>query len=268
MKSGRRAEVSRRGPEAFNRYFGEVFGSRWPALRTSLEAPVSRERLVNPFGLDDYELDAASARVARALEVSAGDRVADICSSPGGKALVSIFAVQGQAQWHCNDLSVARVARLRAVLHDCLPPAVLANIRVSSGDGARFGLMHAGQFDRVLADVPCSGERHLLKSARELSRWSEMGSKRLAVRQHAILCAALDSVREGGRVVYSTCSLSPHENDGVIAKLSRSRSGRFVIVSGPDEGEPTAFGRLLLPDRTGGAGPMFYAILTKVRGPS
>jgi 16S rRNA C967 or C1407 C5-methylase (RsmB/RsmF family) len=250
----------------FEEHFEGLYKERWSSLRAGLLELDIKTELKNPFGkpYHDYRLDPASLYPVKALAGERGMSFADFCASPGGKTLASVFAVHGEGDWYVNDLSPARVARLKAVLHDCLPPAVLARVRVSTGDASRWGMKFPGQFDRVLVDAPCSGERHLLAKPEELARWSLKGVKGLQVRQHALLCAALDSAKSGGRVVYSTCSIHPLENDGVIAKLMKSREGLFRVLAVHEElGEPTEHGWILLPDRAG-CGPIYFSVLEKV----
>lgn len=249
--------------EEFAQYFLEVYGTRWVDLRQALLNEPRKTVLRNPFGLQDYSLDEASLLPVRNLELVADLSSADFCASPGGKLIAAIFAVGGHGRWMCSDLSPARVKRLKAVLHDCLPPEILRNVEVVQTDASRWGLRRPEEFDRVLLDAPCSGERHLLESPKELARWSLNGSKRLAVRQHALLCSAFDSVRVGGRVVYSTCSISPLENDGVIEKLMKSRRGKFSVKTPrSDLGEATEHGWIILPDRAG-CGPIYCAVLER-----
>src|SRR5262245_49411486 len=115
-------------------HFAGIYGPRWPSLLESLLSPAGAKVLLNnPFGLQDYSLDEASLVPASALGVADGDRVADFCSAPGGKLLAMIFAA-ARAGISCsflaNDLSPARVQRLKAVLHDCVAPEVLARVDV------------------------------------------------------------------------------------------------------------------------------------------
>jgi 16S rRNA C967 or C1407 C5-methylase (RsmB/RsmF family) len=254
----------------FEEFFEGVYGARWPAIYRALRAqPVDKVLLQNPFGLQDYQVDPASLGPAEALGLEAGHSVADFCSAPGGKLIAALFAAAKSGGLNgvrvkANDLSPARVQRLKAVLHDCLPPEILKQIEVSRGDASRWGMKFPAQFDRVLIDAPCSGERHLLKSPQEADRWSQKSSKRLAVRQHALLCAGLDSAVSGGRVVYSTCSISPLENDGVIERLEESRAGLFrILPAPPGAGEATRYGRLVLPDAEA-CGPIYTAVLEKI----
>jgi 16S rRNA C967 or C1407 C5-methylase (RsmB/RsmF family) len=121
-------------------------------------------------------------------------------------------------------------------------------------------------FDRVLVDAPCSGERHLLANKSELEVWSPARSKNLAVRQYALLASALAVVKRGGRVVYSTCSISPLENDGVVAKLLKKRPGEVRILKPEglsDKTEPTEHGAIVLPDRDG-RGPIYFSVIERV----
>ncbi len=249
----------------FDEYFSQVYGERWPELLNALKAEPRKRVLKNPFGspYQDYSLDEASLWPARCLDARKGEYIADFCAAPGGKLLALIFSLEGEARFFANELSQARMARLKAILHDTLPEDVMARVRPQKGDAALLGKKFPAIFDRILVDAPCSGERHLLSSPNELQRWSLKGSKRLAVRQNALLCAAIDAVKPGGRVVYSTCSISPLENDSVIERLSRSRSGKFKVLKIEGEmGEPTEHGWLILPDKYG-CGPIYTAVLER-----
>ena len=81
-----------------------------------------------------------------------------------------------------------------------------------------------------------------------------------------MLVSAMDVVKKGGIIVYSTCALSPVENDGVIEKLEKKRTGRFKLVT-PDIpfGEPTKYGWHILPDTSGGRGPMYIAKIMRIQ---
>lgn len=268
MKRKLREEKNSPKPDrasGFEEYFAGIYKERWPALLAGLSREPRHELLKNPFALNlqDYSLDAASLLPPRALAPQHGERVADFCASPGGKSLAMIFALNGEADFECNDLSPLRVARLKAIFHDCLPPHVRERVRVFKSDASRWGQGKPEQFDRVLVDAPCSGERHMIESPQELARWSLKGAKRLAIRQNALLCSALDSVRSGGRVVYSTCSINPLENDGVIEKLMKSRPGKFRVLQFTAEiGEPTEYGWIVLPD-VNDCGPIYLSVIEK-----
>ena len=104
----------------------------------------------------------------------------------------------------------------------------------------------------------------IIGSPESLKDWATSRSKQLSMRQHSLLCAALDATRSGGRVVYSTCSVSSRENDGVLKQLHKSREGQFRLVRNADTaGEATEFGRIYLPDRDYG-GPIYCAVVEKI----
>jgi 16S rRNA C967 or C1407 C5-methylase (RsmB/RsmF family) len=250
--------------EAFEAYFETTFGARWQsALRPALCAPAEKVPLENPFGESSYLIDLASLEPVLALDLHPGMEYLDTCAAPGGKALAAIYAVRGELSARLNDSSRDRLQRLKAVLYDYCPAEIVEKMRITCSDGARIGGREPETFDRVLADVPCSAERHHLQSGKKME-WSQGTSKGLSVRQHAILCSALDACKPGGRVVYSTCSLSPLENDGVIEKLLKSRKGQFEVLRNVRElGEATTHGKIILPDRYPGFGPIYYSVLQK-----
>ncbi len=272
---------------SFERYYQELFPERWPALKAALAADPATVRL--EAGLrQPYFLDMASVIAAAALAVQPGERVLDLCAAPGGKSLVLALAAGPSGSLTANDRSSERRSRLRRVLSDHLPPELLARVRVSSHDAARWGLHERGAYDRVLADVPCSSERHLVASPQLVARWSPARTRHLAIQAYAILASGLDAARAGGTLLYATCALSPHENDEVIGKLLERR-GRELALDGPGllaeslaesavlrtllpagrrglSPELTRFGLQLWPDKAQGMGPIYFARIEKRAG--
>ena len=280
---------SARGPAAFEQYYGTLYADRWGRLReallTSEPGAAFADRLEKP-----YRLDPASVLAAAALDVCPGHRVLDLCAAPGGKSLV-LASMLGETgleggELVCNERSATRRARLHRVLDEHLPPSIRRLARVTGHDAARWALHEPAAYDRVLADVPCSSEQHVLRSAGALAEWSPSRTRRLAAGAYAIGCAAVDAVRPGGRVVYATCALSPLENDGVVTRLIGRGRGtlqaadtpRFIAcaverhrdllpheyASGSIPGEPTQYGVMILPDRDHGMGPMYVAVLERI----
>ena len=95
--------------------------------------------------------------------------------------------------------------------------------------------------------------------------WAPGRTKAIAITQFAMLASALDIIKVGGTIVYSTCALSKLENDGIIAKLYQKRAGRFELIHKEFAfGEPTEFGWQVLPD-TSGWGPFYLAVIKRVR---
>lgn len=287
---------------AFENFFISIYGDRWSEIRKGLvENPkqiLRQNRFVESGSVDrleevpglpncfwkpegfslkkdelgyftEYVMDPASVFVALSLEAQPEDDVLDMCAAPGGKTLIIAeqmnLAGESTGRLIANEISKDRRERLSRVLQDYIPKEKRLFISVKGLDANQYGLRNAGAYDRVLADVPCSGERHLLENREEFVLWSEKRTKNLAIRQYSLLSSAWLSVKAGGRIVYSTCSISPLENDEVVSKLVRKRK---VSVLRPDWLqqfsflESTEYGYRILPDR-GGFGPMYFSVIQK-----
>ena len=251
--------------EDFDTYYRSIWKERWDALKASF-AGESDYCTLSEGLLKPYFLDKASTYPAQALDVQPGDCVLDLCAAPGGKTLILALAKGETGTLVANDKSADRRARLKAVVAEHLPAAIASTVRITGFDAATWGLYQQAMYDRVLLDAPCSSERHVLSSPYYLAQWTPARTKQLAIRQFAMLAAALDAAKAGGRVVYSTCSISPLENDGVIEKLFKKRKDLFdIIEAAPGIGEKTKYGIQILPDTTG-AGPIYYCCLEKRHG--
>ncbi|MGC1460748.1 MAG: 16S rRNA (cytosine(967)-C(5))-methyltransferase RsmB [Terracidiphilus sp.] len=149
--------------------------------------------------------------------------ILDCCSAPGGKTL--ILAVRNpQARIVACESSSQRLAQLRERLasYSDRVECRLADARELKEDGV---------FDLALADVPCSGTGTLGRNPEIRHRLKLEDLPRQAERQRAILAAALRAVRPGGRIVYSTCSLEPEENEQVVnAVLVENANARLVSL--------------------------------------
>jgi 16S rRNA (cytosine967-C5)-methyltransferase len=149
-------------------------------------------------------------------------RIWDCCAAPGGKTLV-LAARLPEAELLATDVSPRRLAQMQARLRR-FPYA--AKIRTQVADANQLP-DSAGQFDLILCDVPCSGTGTLGRNPEIRTRLRPEEFPRQAERQRAILDRALRRLAPGGRLVYSTCSLEPEENEQVVANLA----SRFKRVS-------------------------------------
>ncbi|XP_068596541.1 tRNA (cytosine(34)-C(5))-methyltransferase, mitochondrial [Brachionichthys hirsutus] len=163
-----------------------------------------------------YLLNAASLLPVLALQVRDGEKVLDLCAAPGGKA-VAIMQCATPALLCCNEPDPHRRGWLARTLESFLPSPLSSRVTVSAQDGRSFGQREEAAYDKVLVDAPCSNDRSWL-----YSRDSQQGAQRLKERaklsalQVQLLRSALSTVRPGGVVVYSTCTLSRSENYGVV----------------------------------------------------
>jgi 16S rRNA (cytosine967-C5)-methyltransferase len=154
----------------------------------------------------------AAMLVSRALAPQPGERVLDLCAAPGGKTthLAALMAASGEV------VAVERSARRARELERTARRLRAGNVRVEVADARHLDPKLQG-FDRVLADPPCSGLGTL--QARPDLRWrlAPDALAELAGAQRAILEAGAGALRPGGLLVYSTCTISPMENEQVIA---------------------------------------------------
>ncbi len=149
------------------------------------------------------------------------ESVLDACAAPGGKTLI-LAERNPRARIVAMESSAPRLAQLQKRLapHAARIECRLADATVLAEDSA---------FDLVLADVPCSGTGTLGRNPEIRHRLRPEDLTRQAERQRAILTTALRAVRPGGRVVYTTCSLEPEENEQVVAAvLAATPNARMI----------------------------------------
>jgi NOL1/NOP2/sun family putative RNA methylase len=152
------------------------------------------------------------------LDVRPGQRVLDLCAAPGNKTAQIAFALGNRGTVVANDPYVDRLRALRQNL-DRLG---VRNVSVTRRDGTSYP-GGAGRFDRILVDAPCSCEGTTRKNRRVLETIDEQGRARLIHVQRELLRRAAKLLRPGGRLVYSTCTYAPEENELVVDELLRSR---------------------------------------------
>jgi 16S rRNA (cytosine967-C5)-methyltransferase len=152
------------------------------------------------------------------------EKILDACAAPGGKTLIL-------AERNPNALIVACESSPRRLADLSKRLAAYAD-RVECRLADAAGLEEEGAFDLALVDVPCSGTGTLGRNPEIRHRFQLEDLPRLAERQRDILRGALRAVRLGGRVVYSTCSLEPEENEQVVtAALSENPNVRQISLA-------------------------------------
>lgn len=253
---------ARRGAEAFHSHFESIYGARWPTLLAALQKPVQHFSLQSPFTNATYHLDEASVLAARTLPLFPGDRVLDMCAAPGGKALTLLFRADPSMRFVLNERSATRRARLQRVLSEHVGSESGIEIQVTGHDATKWCLYETEAYNAILLDAPCSSERHLLDKPSLLKEWSPHRTKTLAIQQFAMLASAASALKVGGHVLYATCSISPLENDDVIAKLLKRREGFESVTLQFEKGEATKYGWIFLPDLCD-LGPLYVTLLRR-----
>lgn len=188
----------------------------------------------------------ASMLPARLLDPKPGERILDLCAAPGAKATHLAALADNRAEIVCVEPHAGRAAGLRE-----LAARMGATLTVIEGDGREVDL--GGQFDAALVDPPCTGLGVL--AARPDARWrrQEEDLPGLVELQAALLRRAAAAVRPGGRIIYSTCTLLPDENEDVVVGSGLAQSDLAAVF--PQFAHPSLPGALLtLPsrDRTDG----------------
>ncbi|WP_127588637.1 RsmB/NOP family class I SAM-dependent RNA methyltransferase [Paenibacillus koleovorans] len=147
------------------------------------------------------------------LDVRPGERVLDLCGAPGGKSTQIAGKLQGQGYVVANDNHPDRVKAMvkNLELFGVTNAVVLNELPERLAD--RFG----DHFDKILVDAPCSGEGMFRKEPEMAKDWSPDTVLKYAGMQREIIASAAKMLRPGGRLVYSTCTFSPEENEGTIA---------------------------------------------------
>jgi 16S rRNA (cytosine967-C5)-methyltransferase len=160
----------------------------------------------------------AAMTVSRLLDPRPGERVLDLCAAPGGKTthLAALMRAEGRI------VAVERhPGRADALRRTAARMGAAMTIEVRTGDAA--GPHETAAYDRVLVDPPCTDLGTL--ASRPDARWRKAPDlpARLAREQAAILRAGADALRPGGTLVYSTCTISPAENEAVVGEFLAER---------------------------------------------
>ena len=238
-------------PEAFLERMKIQLGEEYPAFLESLERPRAVALRFNPLKGDApelpfvqqpvpwepqgfyydpatrpglhvyheagvYYLQEASAMAPVALlDPQPGERVCDLCSAPGGKTTQIAGRMMGKGFLLCNEWSPKRAK----ILSQNIERLGVANALVTNEDTSVLAKRFAGSFDKVLIDAPCSGEGMFRKEEAAVTDWSVETVQMCARRQAEILHNGAQLVRPGGRLVYSTCTFAPEEDELAVAEF-------------------------------------------------
>ena len=166
-----------------------------------------------------YYLQEASAMSPVALlDPRPGERVCDLCAAPGGKTTQIAGRMMGEGFLLCNEINPKRAR----ILSRNIERMAVANALVTNEHPATLAERFPGGFDKVLIDAPCSGEGMFRKEAAAVTDWSPETVEMCARRQAEILHSGAQMVRPGGRLVYSTCTFAPEEDELAVAAFLES----------------------------------------------
>ena len=169
-----------------------------------------------------YYLQEASAMApVTLLDPQPGERICDLCAAPGGKSTQIAGRLGGEGFLLCNEFNPKRAK----ILSRNVERMGISNALVTNAHPEDLAKRLPGFFDRVLVDAPCSGEGMFRKEEAAVTDWSQETVEMCARRQVEILGSAARLVRPGGRLVYSTCTFAPEENEETV---------KAFLVENPD----------------------------------
>lgn len=174
-----------------------------------------------------YIQDAASMLPVELFDLNPIDRplILDMAASPGGKTTHLVSRTFDHGLVVANDSGLDRTTALRLVLQTW----GAANVAATRFPGEKFGRWFPDTFDRVLLDAPCSMQSLRSTESHPMRVISSREQTALARRQTNLLASALAAVKIGGQVVYSTCTLAPEEDEGVLDELLSRFPGAFQV---------------------------------------
>ena len=167
-----------------------------------------------------YVQDPGAMATVKALEIKEGWRVLDACAAPGGKASQLASAVGEDGFILANEY----VPKRAKIIVSNFERLGIKNAVVTSLDTAKLSNMFSCYFDLVLCDAPCSGEGMFRKYDEAISEWSEDNVRLCAERQKEILNNLSGLVKDGGYLLYSTCTYSREENEDVVSDFLKNHS--------------------------------------------
>ena len=177
----------------------------------------TREHLLGYY----YVQEISSMLPMMALRPEEGDHVLDLCASPGSKTTQAAAMMKNGGFILANELNMGRIGILNSNLERC----GVMNTIVCRMEGValcdRLFKKSQFRFDKILVDAPCSGEGTLRKSPKTFEMWNPHMIRKIAKTQRALASAAFKLLKVDGVMIYSTCTLSPEENEMTVNYLLR-----------------------------------------------
>lgn len=158
-----------------------------------------------------YFQEPSAMSVVPILGIEPGDFVLDLCAAPGGKATYAGELLKGEGLLVANEI----VKKRCTILSDNIERMGIENAVVTNENPKDLEGRFPEFFNKIIVDAPCSGEGMFRKEERAIDEWSIEHTKSCAVRQKLIMDSAIKMLSPGGKLVYSTCTFSPLENEGV-----------------------------------------------------
>lgn len=173
-----------------------------------------------------YQIQEEAALLPIALlDPDESDTFLDLCAAPGNKTVQAAVRMQSRGRIVANDRNQMRLGILRRAINRL----GLTNIAITVHDASNYPSQHH-TFDKVLADVPCSGEGTLRRYGTSFKRLSDTRLQRLHNTQAAILKRAITLCKPGGLIAYATCTFAPEENESIVDQVMRVMPGLVTVI--------------------------------------
>ena len=176
-----------------------------------------------------YIQEPSAMAPAEYLMAEPGERILDLCAAPGGKSTQVACSMQGEGLIVCNEIHPARAK----ILSENIERMGVCNALVTNETPQKLSDNFREYFDRILVDAPCSGEGMFRKDETAITEWSPENVRRCAGRQQEILENAAMMLKPGGRLVYSTCTFAPEEDEQAIGRFLEAHP-EFALEETPD----------------------------------
>lgn len=201
-----------------------------------------------------YYLQEASAMLpAEVLPIEEGDIVLDACAAPGGKSLKLLDKLNNTGLLVSNDISISRA---NALLRN-IERAGFSNYYVIAKDIIELEEYFPKYFDKILLDAPCSGEGMFRKDKALIESWKERDSEYFSPIQKRLIQACINMLKDGGKLVYSTCTFDVREDEEIIQYALDNNSNIELLPIEKYDGFKDAndgYGVKLFPHRIKGEG--------------
>ena len=196
-----------------------------------------------------YVQEPSAMCAAPKLEVKGGQRVLDLCSAPGGKGTQLAQEMGGVGIIFMNEINFSRAK----ILSSNVERLGIKNAVVTCASPEKLAENFSEYFDKILVDAPCSGEGMFKKEQSAIPEWSPENVNMCAARQAEILENAYKMLRGGGRMVYSTCTFAPEEDERQVEAFVKKHGCKLIEM------------QKLYPHTIRGEGH-FYAVIEKCDG--
>ena len=188
-----------------------------------------RDRLLDSSAFSNqkiYVQNQSSMIPPLVLNPQPGERILDLTAAPGSKTLQIACMVDQKAEIAAVEVVKSRFFKLR----DNLRAQGATEVRTFLKDGRSVWKSRPEYFDKVLLDAPCSSEgRFHLSEPETFAYWSPRKIKEMVRKQKRLLYSAIQSLRPGGTLVYSTCSFAPEENEAIVHGLAGKFEGKIDV---------------------------------------